>query len=229
MSRDCLRCGSSFVSPRATKRYCSERCRKSAEDARRSRQGYRSPAQQYQPVLRHSRPCGCCGAAFTPGNTLGLYCSRRCKDMSKPSTRGLTCAGCERPMVKGRTSLPQGEALCTDCRLLVAPENARARRLRGRQRRRAHLATVPSEPYTVAEIAARDGWDCHLCGYVIDPGLRWPDRQCASVDHVVPIVHGGADVLDNVALAHWYCNTIRGARPVPDRAALRMRLLELAV
>jgi len=126
-------------------------------------------------------------------------------------------------MVKGRTSLPQGEAICRDCRLIVVPDNRRARR----QRRRARLRGVSSEPYALSDITERDGWDCHLCGTPVDPLCGWPDRQCASIDHVVPISKGGPDVLANVRLAHWYCNTIRGAGPIPDRDVLRARLLEL--
>ena len=211
MARECLRCGSSFEAARPTKRYCSERCRKRAEVTRWS-EG-RARVRTYRARERAPRPCGNCGAEFVPGNTLGRYCSPRCKDAGKPSARALSCASCGRPMARSGTSRPQGEATCTACILAAAPGNLRARRQRGRQARRAALAAVESEPYTLADIAGRDGWDCWLCGEGVDPEARWPDRQCASVDHVVPLSLGGPDVLANVRLAHWYCNTLRGVRP----------------
>ena len=41
----------------------------------------------------------------------------------------------------------------------------------------------------------------------------------ASIDHVVPISHGGLDAWHNVRLAHWICNVRRSDRPAPCRTA----------
>ena len=68
-------------------------------------------------------------------------------------------------------------------------------------------------------------WDngeriCALCGEPCDPddyttdengnilvGIKYP-----SLDHIVPVFAGGGDFLDNVQLAHFRCNTIRGVK-----------------
>ena len=238
----CARCGTTVAGPRATQKYCSERCRKRAEESRRLARRRGEPVKPGEPLERGAtagrrgarivplppRECATCSAAFIPGNTLGVYCSRRCRHLARDLAHGLTCACCDSPMVRGHTSLPQGEAMCTACRVLAQPETIRARRLRGRQKRRAALADVESEPYTIQNITDRDGAECHLCGYAVNLDLRWPDRQCASIDHVVPVSKGGVDTLANVRLAHWHCNTVRGAGPIPLRDAMRARLLELA-
>jgi 5-methylcytosine-specific restriction endonuclease McrA len=67
-----------------------------------------------------------------------------------------------------------------------------------------------SEPYTLREIAERDGWCCHLCGgRVPDRGYAARDRD-ATIDHLIPVSAGGHDIRSNVALAHNRCNWERG-------------------
>lgn len=56
--------------------------------------------------------------------------------------------------------------------------------------------------------------NCHICGLAIAYELQWPDPQCFVVDHVVPIVKGGADNLTNKRAAHASCNSKKRARLV---------------
>ena len=67
-------------------------------------------------VLIPARDCAVCGSSFQPKNSLGKFCSKRCVDRGKPSVSGLTCVVCAGPMVKSRTSKPQGEAAHNKCR-----------------------------------------------------------------------------------------------------------------
>lgn len=55
-------------------------------------------------------------------------------------------------------------------------------------------------------VAERDEWRCYLCGFAVDPELRWPDDLAASVDHVVPVSRGGSHRMANLRLTHWRCN-----------------------
>lgn len=80
------------------------------------------------------------------------------------------------------------------------------------RRRRALKRGAASEPYTLEEIAERDEFLCGICAGPVDMGLRCPDRQAPTIDHVVPIVAGGDDTLANVQLAHFGCNSRKGAR-----------------
>lgn len=65
---------------------------------------------------------------------------------------------------------------------------------------------MPSEPYTTAEIAARDGYRCGLCHRKVNMTLRRPSMRSASIDHIVPLSRGGDDTKVNVQLAHLDCN-----------------------
>jgi len=67
----------------------------------------------------------------------------------------------------------------------------------------------------------RDGWFCGICGLGIDPGLRWPDRGSASLDHIVPLSIGGDHTYMNVQASHLWCNLSKGGtnRPGFARAA----------
>lgn len=71
--------------------------------------------------------------------------------------------------------------------------------------RRARLAGARVESVRPSEIFDRDGYRCHLCGVEVL-------RRDASLDHLVPIVRGGAHARWNVATAHRRCNQRRGTR-----------------
>lgn len=48
---------------------------------------------------------------------------------------------------------------------------------------------------------------CGICGGVIDYSLPYLDPMSFVVDHVVPIVKGGPDTIDNKQAAHRSCNS----------------------
>ena len=60
----------------------------------------------------------------------------------------------------------------------------------------------------------RTGAACGICGDAIDYTLRWPDKRCFVVDHIVPLHRGGADVRANKQAAHNECNSRKRARIV---------------
>jgi 5-methylcytosine-specific restriction endonuclease McrA len=51
----------------------------------------------------------------------------------------------------------------------------------------------------------RYGYICHICQGKIDPSLRSGDMSL-TLDHKIPRSKGGANALDNLALAHYICN-----------------------
>lgn len=52
---------------------------------------------------------------------------------------------------------------------------------------------------------------CWLCGEIIDNKLDWPDPMSYSIDHVVPLSAGGAELDQaNMRDAHLKCNQRRG-------------------
>jgi 5-methylcytosine-specific restriction endonuclease McrA len=78
------------------------------------------------------------------------------------------------------------------------------------RRRRARKLAVPSEPYTLAEVAAEAEYICWLCDQDVDMMLPGSDLMGPTIDHVTPISQGGWDTRDNVSLAHRICNMLKG-------------------
>lgn len=52
------------------------------------------------------------------------------------------------------------------------------------------------------KVYARSKFRCHLCGRYVPPEER-------SIDHIIPLSEGGADVAANLMLAHIACNSRR--------------------
>jgi 5-methylcytosine-specific restriction endonuclease McrA len=53
---------------------------------------------------------------------------------------------------------------------------------------------------------------CYLCGEAIDYTLPYMDPREFVVDHIIPIIKGGADHLSNKAASHRECNSKKRAR-----------------
>jgi len=77
------------------------------------------------------------------------------------------------------------------------------------KKRRAAQQRSGTKP-TVAKLAERDGWLCHICNKRIDPALtRTQNKYKASVDHLIPLADNGDDEMSNCRLAHLRCNSKR--------------------
>lgn len=92
-------------------------------------------------------------------------------------------------------------------------------RKHGRIRRSKALGNGVSS-YTEADVLEKYGSNCHVCQTPIDlkanrqvgrPG--W--KKGLHIDHLVPILRGGPDTLENVRPAHGLCNISKGAK-VPE-------------
>jgi 5-methylcytosine-specific restriction endonuclease McrA len=84
-------------------------------------------------------------------------------------------------------------------------------------RRRARVEHLDADRITIRALAERDGWTCHLCGETV-PDVRHrkgkPKMDGPTIDHRLPLALGGQHTWDNVALAHFICNSRRGAMPL---------------
>ena len=69
--------------------------------------------------------------------------------------------------------------------------------------------------YLITYLRSRDGDKCGICARTIDfdikSGPRGSDNG-SSIDHVIPVSHGGQTSLANLRLTHWGCNRKRGNR-----------------
>ena len=61
-------------------------------------------------------------------------------------------------------------------------------------------------------IIAKSEPPCALCGEPIDYTLPHLDPTAFVVDHIVPLKHGGLDVLANKQAAHRACNRAKSDR-----------------
>lgn len=78
--------------------------------------------------------------------------------------------------------------------------------------RRARRLKATTELVSPAEVFARDAWCCGICGQQIDPLVRYPSLESASIDHVLPLIRGGSHSMDNVQAAHLSCNLRKKAK-----------------
>ena len=77
-----------------------------------------------------------------------------------------------------------------------------------------------TRPIAWREIADAFQMRCAICGIAVDENDTWINengRRCfgrryPTVDHIVPLRHGGADTLDNVQLLCKHCNSVKGAK-----------------
>ncbi|WP_141924964.1 HNH endonuclease [Haloactinospora alba] len=165
------------------------------------------------------RTCLWCGALFVasrPGR--GSYCSRACCGKAKNGTtvspaviRPRPCADCGAE-VRNSANTP----LCEGC----AKIRESARCVRKNRTRRALQRGAQAERYTLEEIASRDKRTCQLCGKRVAMARKYPDPKSPVIDHIIPIVEGGDDVRANVQLAHFVCNSRKGAHPAGEQLAL---------
>lgn len=81
--------------------------------------------------------------------------------------------------------------------------------------RRARIRNAPEVlPVNPLEIAIRDNWRCHICGKKVT-------QKTWSMDHLIPLAHGGSHIPQNIALAHFLCNARRGVgRKIPAQLRL---------
>jgi hypothetical protein len=81
-----------------------------------------------------------------------------------------------------------------------------------KSRRRARLAGALSVPYNPLHIFQRDNWTCQLCGAPCSYADGYPSPHYPTIDHIIALANGGADVPGNVQCACFDCNSHKGAR-----------------
>lgn len=91
------------------------------------------------------------------------------------------------------------------------PDAKHASRIRRRMRLLAVQAI--SEKIDREAIIKRDKSICHIC-------QKHVVRKDLTLDHLIPLFHGGSDTATNLAVAHRSCNARRGTGRLP--AQLRM-------
>ena len=73
---------------------------------------------------------------------------------------------------------------------------------------------------------------CGICGKPVDKSLKAPHPMSATVDHIIPVsANGHPTDLDNLQLAHRYCNLMKSDKIVKQGAEKKEnnRLLPLTM
>ncbi|MGW4701118.1 HNH endonuclease [Streptomyces sp. NPDC004285] len=100
------------------------------------------------------------------------------------------------------------------------------KRRQNRRRARRMRENGPRDRYTQEQIGDRDAWRCVICHGAVKREYRAPHPCTASVHHLVEVAAGGTDTLDNVALAHLFCNGDASAWGRKPPAEARRRLAD---
>lgn len=149
------------------------------------------------------RTCEICGDEFEPRAAAQRTCGGACGREAQLRTvagmeRAFECKACGTSIVVTGCFGGNQPQYCTGCT---------AERERDRSRRRRRACSGPeAEEIRDRDVFQRDGWVCQLCGGPVNPRLRWPDPLSKSLDHIIPLKHGGAHRWENVQLAHLRCN-----------------------
>ena len=91
------------------------------------------------------------------------------------------------------------------------------------KRRRAKIKglNLRSEHINTLEIAERDNWICHICKRKISKeNMHRNYSGQLTLDHLIPKIHGGPHLKENVAIAHRSCNSRMGAGRLPAQLRL---------
>jgi 5-methylcytosine-specific restriction endonuclease McrA len=89
--------------------------------------------------------------------------------------------------------------------------NHNAMRNSSKQRLRRNVVKA-GERFTKLDVVQTHGSTCYLCGDEVLFDRSQPRRLWPSLDHVVPIFHGGSHTMSNCRVVHYACNARKGAR-----------------
>lgn len=194
---------------RSARRFCSQACR---ERERNQRPRTCACGWTFTARSRHTKACEWCRrGAMGPLPTIKVGPSRKVRTPKAKAVGYVHRGTLPRPCVQcGVDMAPVGKwkhAICAVCRAATAK---RTRRL-AKARRKGRM--VDAVRYRPTDIFERDGWRCHLCGKKVR-AVPVPHPQAPTIDHLIPLSDGGRDAPDNVATAHFICNSRRGARGI---------------
>lgn len=198
--------------------------------------------ERYGKPHRYLIICVVCGVEHMSGRRDGKYCSDTCKGLDyqgRPgpaATTGQTWTRRQRALIalhwaakgqRGRAWAVGSCARCGDTFTTPAKGERTARfcspsclARHKRARRRAAERGVEREWYSRHYVFMRDGWRCHICQRSVDRTKTAPHPDAPTIDHLVPLAHGGPDTAANVATAHFACNSARRDKGGGEQLAL---------
>jgi 5-methylcytosine-specific restriction endonuclease McrA len=206
----CMHCGTAFKPKTADAvTFCSRAC------------NYAHKAAQPKSVsMPNSFTCKHCRTPFTSILKGKLFCSQDCSrlhslERAKRKLRARPavtkrCANCNREF---SAVLHPEKVFCSKrCSQASArrTRKAKERHYEYKRKYRKAIATWPCERIRLAILRDRDKGMCWLCDKPVED-VAVPHPSAPTIDHVIPIAKGGQHLYSNVRLAHFICNSVRGA------------------
>ncbi len=220
----CQHCGKEYQTLYLDRnKFCSRECAFAHRDRNRPENvAKRETKRQEREAAQHSvARCTECGAEFVKRHGR-ITCSEECMAVrhrrkyaeyatKRKEQEPRQCKGCGKlfvPIYGDKRRVFCSRACCEKHQKHMHPEWA----ARDRRMRRAYrFGNGPVERIDPREIFERDGWICGICGKRVSQRYRAPHPLSASLDHIIPLARGGTHTRDNVQLAHFICNSYKGA------------------
>lgn len=206
--RPCEVCSATYTPTHSTQRACGRAC--GVELWRQAR-----PSKKPRPSVQRS--CPVCEAALSARERLCSGCRlAKAAALKSPKMYVYPCVDCcaAAPRLCGPGPRPKR---CEPCGARYRQAVRRAGRGEKTHAARARKYGGRIETVSRTAVYERDGWTCQLCGDPVNPDRKWPDQMCPSLDHITPLSAGGDHTMDNVRLAHWLCNSLRGVDEIDFR------------
>jgi 5-methylcytosine-specific restriction endonuclease McrA len=102
---------------------------------------------------------------------------------------------------------------CQDCRIQNNRETLRAAKNVSRSIKRGAISNTFGRTITLQRLIKRDGPRCAICKKLTYYQAHYLSQEYPSIDHIVPLSHGGHHSWTNVRVVHRGCNSFRGNRP----------------
>lgn len=235
-TRTCVHCGQTFVARNAGNKWCSALC--SGKGLRREKTCKR--CNKVFSVTHHNqehcslncrqnvgfitKQCSECGEQFGGGRASNL--NTRCQECR---IKGKThqCAQCGEVFVRGNGPKNAGKYCSFECYLThIGAKKEGALRGSGwtRTKKRGLNGNVFGSSITIKKLIDRDGDRCGICGIQTDYTIKPSHDAYPTVDHILPISHGGQHEWQNVRIACRKCNIRRNNKSSAIQTALPMVL-----
>lgn len=204
-ARQCRVCLQPFMSGDSRKVYCSVACKDKGKPSKNrgccvvcgggmERRSHSAGVQAHDSCRSDSPLCGSVVKAFsgcqcvlcgeTRHRVKHLANARQAAIKSLAASRRPCCVACGDPLSRISGS--------------VAPLHKRCKR-----------SFIPDYQSKREFVLGRDSGMCQLCFEPVDLDAHWQSDWAATLDHVVPRSLGGGHEVENLRLAHRWCNSVR--------------------
>lgn len=230
-TRTCTLCGKPFIRKASNKNkglVCSRDCYyghlQALSHVRLMAKARAKAARKHQRASRLAqltKRCEACGTTFTHSLSSRRFCSWACRTGQRFRRKRIErqCVDCGATFTAGMPGRVGASIRCPAHQKKVAKRKARQRDKQKWGSRRHHVDRarrngLPRD-YSIRPIKLfnRDGWRCRLCGRHTPKHLNGKQQpRSPTIDHIIPIAHGGGHTWDNVQLACHECNMKKGAK-----------------